>query len=511
MLAGAGSGKTKTLTSRYCYLVQELGISPENILCATFTNRAAAEMKSRVRKTLGGLDTGYICTFHSFCTLFLREEINRLNFPKDFVILDKEDWRAIMLRIFADMNLTLKETTVQAKIDQVIEGKKLEADTYIDYIYKMNNEELKELWQKKGTDQNKEIFLRYLYEQKKCFGVDFNDLINFTVYILENFPETREKWQEMMQYVMVDEFQDVSGKQYRITQILSAKHKNLFIVGDSDQTIYSWRGSHVKMILDFDKVYPLAKTVLLNKNYRSTPEILTAANTLIKCNTVRYPKELIPLAEHSKKPLYFHAKSEADEAQWICKKIKELYAEKKQTVRLRDIAILYRAHYVSRSIEEALIQADIPYKILAGTEFYGRKEIKDCICYLRMLTSADDTAFFRTINTPSRKIGKTKLKFLRDFAEQNNCTAYEALQKNAETQMFRGTGAAAYIRAIEETKAKTESLPLSDIFQAILDASGYEAFLRLEAAQDRLDNLAELKQAVTRESVDDDTTLQGFL
>ncbi|MBO5606427.1 MAG: UvrD-helicase domain-containing protein [Treponema sp.] len=528
VLAGAGSGKTRALTGRYCYLVRDLGISPKNILCVTFTNRAANEMKIRVRKELGDQDLGCICTFHAFCTLLLHEDINRLNFPKDFVILDKEDWREIMLRIFADMNLTLKETTVQRKIDEVLEGKKTHADTYVDYIYKLNNEELKAKWSdpEHPLEQNREIFLRFLYEQKKCFGVDFNDLINFATYILENFPDVREKWQDRMQYVMVDEFQDVSAKQYRIAQILSAKHKNLFIVGDSDQTIYSWRGSHVKLILDFDKEYPDAKTILLDKNYRSTPEILAASNSLISKNKVRYPKTLMATCPSNKKPLYFHAESDTAEAEWICRKISELVkkgdGKSHGKIRHRDIAVLYRSHFLSRSLEEAFIKNDIPYRILAGTEFYGRREIKDAICYLRMLTVRDDTAFFRTINTPSRKIGKTKQKFIREYAESHNCSAYTALKENVSTAMFKGTGAKAYIQAIESV---TDMLPhpessaptihtqakLGDIFQAVLDRSGYEAFLRLEADQDRLDNVAELKRAVNEAGLDDDTTLEGFL
>lgn len=526
VLAGAGSGKTRALVSRYCYLVRDAGVSPENILCVTFTNRAANEMKLRVRRELGDMDLGYICTFHAFCTLVLHEDANRLNFPKDFVILDKQDWRDIMLRIFADMNLTLKETTVQQKIDSVLEGKKLQADTYVDYIYKLNNEELKAKWTnpEKPLDTNQEIFLRFLYEQKKCFGLDFNDLINFALYLLENFSDVREKWQERMQYVMVDEFQDVSGKQYRIAQILSARHKNLFIVGDPDQTIYSWRGSHVRMILDFDKKYPTAKTLLLRKNYRSTPEILRASNTLISHNSERYPKDLMAQNPPGKKPLYFHASGDAEEAAWICGKIRELTGEGEdgEKISLHDIAILYRAHYQSRVLEETFVKSDLPYRILAGTEFYGRKEIKDSIAYLRMLTAADDNSFFRTINVPSRKIGMTKQKFIREYAESHGISAYEALRQNLEDPLFKKSKASSYVEAVESVREllhksedaesdEFQSVKLGDVFQAILDRSGYEAFLRLEADQERLDNLAELKRSVNEAGLDDDMTLELFL
>ncbi|MBQ9537677.1 MAG: UvrD-helicase domain-containing protein [Treponema sp.] len=528
VIAGAGSGKTRALTSRYCYLVRDLGISPKNILCVTFTNRAANEMKARIRSRLGDMDMGLVCTIHAFCTQLLHEDIHALNFPADFIVLDKEDWRAILLRVFADMKLTLKETTIQRKIDEVLEAKKTNADSYIEYIYKMNNEELKEKWSVPGISQNQEIFLRFLYEQKKCFGVDFNDLINFALYILENFPDIRSKWQDRMQYVMVDEFQDVSAKQFRIAQIHSAKHGNLFIVGDSDQTIYSWRGSHVRLILDFDKTYPGTTDIILDKNYRSTPPILKAANQLISVNTVRYPKDLKAVKKEGRKPLYFHAAGEAEESEWICSQISNLVKKGwddgsgRREVKYSDCAVLYRAHYISRSLEETFIKKDIPYRILAGTEFYGRREIKDVVCYLRMLTCADDISFFRTVNMPSRKIGKTKQNAIREYAESHNCTAYQALKELVESSGFRGTGAGAYIEAIEsvrqmmsEAGANTPVLhkraSLGDILQAILDKSGYEAFLRLEADQDRLDNLAEFKRAVNEAGLDDDMTLESLL
>lgn len=507
VLAGAGTGKTRALTSRYCYLTDTLGVAPKNIVCMTFTNRAANEMKHRIRTVLGDMDLGYICTFHAFCVQLLKEDIHVLNFPKNFIILDVEDQKQMLLRIFEEMGLTLRETTIKRTIDEVLEAKKLFATSYIDYIYELNNEELKAKFTQ-TTDRNEEIFLRYLYEQKKCFGCDFNDIINFASYILDHFPEVLKKWQDRMQYVMVDEFQDVSQRQYNIARLLAGKHGNLFIVGDPDQTIYSWRGSHVKLFLDFDKVYPSAKTILLTTNYRSIPEILHASNVLIEKNIIRFPKKLIPTKPSGELPLYNHLSNEKEEAEWI---YKEIYELAKVGVSLNKIAILYRAHYLTRPLEECFIEKGLSYKIFSGIEFYGRKEIKDIICYLRMLTSADDMAFLRTINNPSRKIGKKKIGFLKDYAEENNLSLYHALKDNGNNPLFRGTLAVQYVEAIESVKQFVHTDKLGDILQMLLDRSGYEEFLRLQGDQERLDNVAELKRSIENAGQDDDATLEDFL
>lgn len=507
VLAGAGTGKTRALTSRFCYLTDTLGVAPKNILCVTFTNRAANEMKQRIRGALGDMDLGYICTFHAFCVQLLKEDIHVLNFPKNFIILDVEDQKQLLLKIFEEMNLTLRETTIKRTIDEVLEAKKLFATSYIDYIYELNNEELKERIAI-TTNRNDEIFLRYLYEQKKCFGCDFNDIINFASYILEHFPDVLKKWQDRMQYVMVDEFQDVSKRQYKIAQMLSGKHGNLFIVGDPDQTIYSWRGSHVKLFLDFDKVYPEAHTIVLDTNYRSTPEILTASNTLIEKNVIRFPKELRPTKSSGGLPLFNHAKSEKEEAEWIYEEINQLC---KSGVSLNKIAVLYRAHYLTRPLEECFIEKGLSYKIYSGIEFYGRKEVKDIICYLRMLTSADDIAFLRTINNPSRKIGKKKIEYLKQYAETTNSSLYTALKESLHSSLFAGTRATRYVQAIESVKEDMQGNQMGDIMQMVLDRSGYEEFLRLQGDQERLDNVAELKRAIENAGQDDDATLEDFL
>jgi len=480
---------------------------PKNILCVTFTNRAAQEMKRRIRTALGDLDLGFICTFHAFCVQLLKEDIHVLHFPKNFIILDMEDVKQIVLKIFTDMGLTLKDTTIQRTVDEVIEAKKLYATTYIDDIYLLDNEQLKARFAT-AKSRDDEIFLRYLYEQKKCFGCDFNDLINLATYILENFADIREKWQKRMHYVMVDEFQDVSKRQYKLARLLSGKHSNLFIVGDPDQMIYSWRGSHLKLFLDFDKTYPAAKTITLTTNYRSTPQILAASDNLIAKNTIRYPKSLVAAKPPGDRPLYFHAKSDAEEARWITDKIRAL---SDGGATFGEHAVLYRSHYLSRALEEHFVEAQIPYRILSGIAFYSRKEIKDIISYMRMVTAADDLAFLRTINTPPRRLGRKKIDRLKIHAERDGRSLYETLKSNLAADWMKGTKAALYVEAIEFMRAHRAGMALGDALQTFLDRVGYEEFLRLQGDQDRLDNLAELKQAVEAMSLDADTTLEDFL
>lgn len=507
VIAGAGSGKTRALTSRYCYLVSELDIAPGSILCVTFTNRAANEMRSRIRKELGDMDLGFICTFHAFAVQFLKQEINVLNYPKEFVIMDEDDVRSTLLKIFDDMGITSRELTVRKAVDTILGPRKTAAVNYIDDIFLLNNEELKKKYLHAGSLEEA-VFLRYLYEQKKSFGLDFDDLINFTVYILGRFPDIRAKWAAKMEYIMVDEFQDVSERQYAIARCLSERHGNLFIVGDPDQTIYSWRGSHFRLFLDFDREFPDCRTVVLDINYRSTPEILTAANSLIVHNTVRYPKSLRPVKPSGARPLYNHAKDEKDEAAWIAGILTEAAACGSP---LSQFAVLYRAHHQSRALEECFIEKKIPYVIYSGIEFYGRKEVKDLICYMRMAVYGDDMSFRRTVAVPPRRIGKKKMQFLSDYAETRGTTLYEALKDNYRGEVFRGTDAASYVRCIEDAKALAGDPDLGNFLQRLMDTSGYERYMRLQGDQERLDNMAELKRAIIEYAKDPDATLPDFL
>jgi DNA helicase-2/ATP-dependent DNA helicase PcrA len=306
----------------------------------------------------------------------------------------------------------------------------------------------------------------------------------------------------------VDEFQDVSLRQYKIAQALAGKHGNLFIVGDPDQTIYSWRGSHIKLFLNFGKEYPDAKTLVLTTNYRSTPEILAASNALIEKNEVRFPKSLSAVKGHGEKPLYRHAVSEKNEAEWICSEISRLRGE---GVSLSRFAVLYRAHYLTRPLEECFIKKDLPYKLFCGVEVYGRREIRDVICYMRRVTSGDDVAFLRTVGVPPRKIGKKRLDSLKEYAERRGLSLYDALRETCRSRLFHGTRADRYVDAVETVRRRRASMTMGDALQALLDVSGYEEYMRLQGDQERLDNIAELKRAVESAGEDEDASFEDFL
>ena len=490
IVAGAGSGKTRALTHRFAYLVNELGISTSNILCVTFTNKAANEMKKRIRMMIGDNDTGYINTFHGFCVQELKEDIHVLNYPKNFIIFDTEDVNTILHIVFDDMGLNSKNYTFPTIVDMITERKNREP--YLLDILNTSHDELK-LKIANARNQQDAIFYRYLYEQKKCFALDFDDLINFTLYILENHEDIRQKWQKRLQYIMVDEFQDVNVRQYRLAQILCEYHQNLFIVGDPDQTIYSWRGARVEYILNFDKEYPTAQTIIMDKNYRSSPNIVHASNSLIKKNKKRIEKTLVPMKQLEIPVIYNHNKTTGQEAEWIANQIRTLQEAGK---RLRDMAILYRSHFISRSFEEIFIKQKIQYVIYSGIEFYKRKEIKDVLCYLRMIANADDIAFLRIVNLPKRNIGEKRIVYLKDYADKTNCSLYQGLLHNIEEDIFNKTQAKVFIALVEKYKIVYENMKLSELLTDVLNESGYEALLRTNGEQERLDNLAELKQSV---------------
>lgn len=549
VIAGAGSGKTRALSTRFAYLVNELGILPENILCVTFTNKSAAEMRARIHNLTGDNDTGFINTFHGFCVSVLQEESNSIQYPKSFLILDNSDINQMLQIIYDERNLTLRDMTFGQARD-MIEMEKI--FNRPDYYKDMITMSLEVLHQKYLSAKNARdiIFYGYLYQEKKCFALDYNDLLKFTLYIFQKNKEIREKWQNRLEYIMIDEFQDIDFIQYELMKVLCGYHKNLFVVGDPDQTIYTWRGANVKYLLDFDKEFPGTKTIMMMENYRSTPEILAVANSLISKNKMRIKKDLIPMKntssrikneQHCKtecregeaissindenflrcsatcnddanqKPICYFSQNIDDEAKWICSEILKQVQNNKTT--LSDICILYRAHYVTRTIEDELNKQKIPYTIYSGVQFYDRAEIKDALSYLRMICYKDDLSFLRVRNVPKRNLGERRIEFLKNFAEKNNCSLYDSLLKNQENEIFKGTKANNFIKLVEYYSKNYKNMQISELISKIIDGSGYEKALRTEGSQERLDNLAELKQSIFEYEVNcgEEATLEHYL
>ncbi len=492
VIAGAGSGKTRALSHRFAFLVNEVGILPGNILCVTFTNKAANEMRQRIHNLTGDNDTGFINTFHGFCVSVLQEDSHAIQYPKSFFVLDNSDINQMLQIIYEERGLTLRDMSFSQARDMIEMLKCVERpDYYLDLV----NLSLEGLHEKylTATDKKDIIFYGYLYQEKKCFGVDYNDLIKLTLYIFEENEDIRLKWQKRLEYIMIDEFQDIDPLQYRLMEVLCAYHKNLFIVGDPDQTIYTWRGANVSYLLHFDDRFPGTQTIMMMQNYRSTPEILHAVNSLIDKNKTRMKKELIPTLPSGEKPLCHHADTSENEAKWIAEKMKELLDS---GIPYHDMTVLYRAHYVTRSVEDALRKAQIPYTIYSGVQFYDRMEIKDALAYLRMIAYQDDLSFRRVINTPKRNMGEKRMKFLEEFTEEHGGTLWEALQKAQDNAIFSGTRAKEFIALIKTFMQTFEGRQISEVMSDLVDQSGYEKMLRTEGSQERLDNLAELKQSI---------------
>ena len=507
IIAGAGTGKTKALTYRYAYLVNELGISTSNILCVTFTNKAAREMSKRIRQMIGDSDTGYICTFHGFCVKLLREDIHAINYPQNFVVMDSDDTEEILKTVYENAHIQSRTYTFDMARDH-ISAMKGEMQ-HISYLADISNDRLLADYEK-ATEIPEKIFLGYLYEQKKVYGLDYDDLITMALHILQTDAEKCRKWQERMMYVMVDEFQDVSGNQYALAEVLSGYHRNLFVVGDPDQTIYTWRGAKIEYILEFDKYHEGTQTIFLDTNYRSTPDILAVSNSLIEKNRNRLPHRLVAVKAPGMRPLYVHSRTTGDEAQWITNEIKKLVLD---GAKYSDIAILYRSHFVSRSIEEAFIKSKIPYILYSGMEFYKRKEIKDVLAYLRMVAYADDLSFRRVINEPKRNFGKKRMSMLKSYCDGHRCSLYNGLQDLLDEKTVKSTGASEFVDVIETFRKTYREKSLSNLVTELLDATGYEAMLRQAGEQERLDNLAELKQSIGEyeKTSGEENTLEEYL
>ena len=498
VVAGAGTGKTKALTHRYAYIVNVLGIDPANILCLTFTNKAAAEMRSRIAGMVHSGDyNDFVCTIHGFCVKFLRKEIYRLGFPKSFTVLDEEDCKAIAKEAMDEMGLKRTEKTVKMFLEEIGASKALQGyiGTYMLPGAKVSDNQRK-------TSK----MAAYVSRQMKNYALDFDDLLNLTRYILDRFPEALAWWQEALNYIMVDEAQDCNTDDWDLIERLAGGHRNLFIVGDPDQAIYEWRGARPDLFVNFGS----DKDIILDENYRSTPKILDVANCVISNNRNRIPKDLFTRKEEGKPIIHFHGKSETEETDWIISQIRTL---RERGVKLNDIAILYRSTYLSRALEQALLNAKIDYTIWGGTRFFERREIKDALSYLRLINNQDDDiSFRRIINVPSRKIGRKFMDSLEAAAERDGISLYSALQIHISE--FDKPEARAFIDVIEDGKQFALGGSISDLLNRVLEGSGLKKAIREDQDEERLENLDELLSSIKfyeRSRSEEEVTLSDYL
>lgn len=477
VVAGAGTGKTRALTARYAYLVNEVGVSPAHVLCLTFTNKAAREMSQRIAGLVGrGEVNDYVCTIHGFCVKVLRRDIYRLGFPQPFSILDLEDCKQVADEVMEELGLKRSDVTVK-KILEEVASRKAEGPYVERYM--------------QGGYQTvaNDAFTLYLTKQLQRFALDFDDLINFTLYLFATYEEVRSYWQNELQFVMVDEAQDCNHADWSIINTIAEKYRNLFVVGDPDQAIYTWRGAAPELFVRFVPT----KDVMLNENYRSTAAILRVANEVIRHNANRIPKELYTRAGQGEAVVHLHAKSEQAQAQRIALEIVKLAA---RGVRYSEMAVLYRAAYLSRAVEQALVRRRIPYKIWGGIRFFERREVKDALGYLRLIARDDDMAFARVVNVPSRGVGRVYLARLRAAAREERSSLYAALKRHLGERGFRQKKVKEFVEAIEECRAAEAGSSIVDLLDRVLITSGLKEAIRLDGDEDRLENLQELLDSI---------------
>lgn len=479
VMAGAGSGKTRVLTLRIAHLINDCGVYPDNILAVTFTNKAAREMKERIAKYINkNVSKMWVSTFHSICARILRMEIEYIpGYTKNFTIIDEDDSTKIISEIIDEFNL---------------DTKRYNAKNIRNKISKLKNLTIPSL----DGDTEKRIYESYQNKTRFLNLVDFDDLLLLTLRLFKENKDVLEKYQNRFLYIHVDEFQDTNTPQYQIIRLLGYNHTNVFIVGDQDQSIYSFRGAKVENIDRFREDFPATKVIMLEHNYRSTTPILNAANSVILHNNNRYKKNLYTDVLEGEKPGYYIASSAYDEAMFVVDKIKEL---KLAGFKYSDFALLYRANALSRGFEDVFLRQGIPYVIYGGLSFFARKEIKDMVAYLRTIVFKDDFSLRRIINEPKRKIGETMVKKLTDCANENKCSLFDAI----DYMPHSGQG---YTNLIEfkfmilelYDDLCDESKELTSIIDAILEKSGYYTMLKAqgEDGKDRLENIKELKTVI---------------
>ena len=499
IIAGAGSGKTRVLTMRIAYLIEQKGVKPYHILAITFTNKAAREMKTRINDMLGDNGTGcHISTIHSLCMRILAEDITALNYPKNFTVIDADDQRQILKEAYKEIGIDKKEYPYGGMLDYIANNKYMNVDPAkaMEFAY----------GEPKIVNRAK-VYEYYDKRLHQLYALDFDDLILFTTRLFELFPAILEKWSSKFHYIHVDEFQDVDREQYKLIKLLSTVHDNVYVVGDPDQTIFTWRGADVNIIVHFDRDFENTKTIILNQNYRSTNNILSGANSLIKNNKARLDKELFSKNGDGSKIIHKTCMSETGEANYVISQIMKLHGD---GYNYKDMAVLYRANYLSREVEKVLIENRINYVIYGGLRFYERMEVKDILSYLRMITRADDLAFVRIINTPRRAIGPKTIDAIQAMAMEKGISMYEVIKqglypKNKET--FDR-----FVRMVEKWREDMKNGDLELLLQEVLDDSGYRTMLEKDGETERLENIKSLLDDIKQYSQDyPDSSLDEYL
>lgn len=506
IMAGAGSGKTRVLTHRIAYLLEEKGVPPRNILAITFTNKAAREMRDRVIDLVGkDAENMWVSTFHSMCVRILRRDIDRIGYDRNFTILDSADQVSVVKQVLKNLNLDPKQYDPRAML-AAISSAKNELISDQDYEKKAGN-----FFER----QVARVYSGYQQTLRKNQSLDFDDLIMQTIVLFQRVPETLEYYQRRFQYIHVDEYQDTNHAQYMLVKQLASRFHNICVVGDSDQSIYRWRGADITNILDFEKDYPNAQTIFLEQNYRSTKYILQAANHVIENNRSRKPKKLWTENEKGEKITYYQGVTEREEALFVVDEIRSLIQE---GYRPDEIAILYRTNAQSRIMEDVLLKSNITYQIVGGMRFYDRKEIKDMLAYLRLITNPnDDISFERIVNEPKRGIGRTTLERLQNYAALHDISLFETVKEVDFTGVSKRAANALveFGELIESLAQQQEYLTATDMVEQVLERTGYEDMLKREGtleAQSRLENLEEFKTVTQEfEKNAEDKTLVSFL
>ena len=509
ILAGAGSGKTRVLTHRIAYLIDEMGVNPWNILAITFTNKAAGEMRERVDRIVGfGSESIWVSTFHSTCVRILRRHIDRLGYDTNFTIYDTDDQKTMMKDVCKLLQIDTKIYKERNLLAAISSAKN---EFISPQEYELNAE----------GDYNKQKIAKVYWEYEKQMrannALDFDDLLVKTVQLLQTQPDVLEYYQERFRYIMVDEYQDTNTVQFRLISILARKYKNLCVVGDDDQSIYKFRGANIKNILDFESVFEDAHVIKLEQNYRSTETILNAANAVIANNIGRKQKRLWTENGEGEKIQFKQFDDAFEEANFVARDIQKHVDEGTRTY--KDHAILYRTNAQSRIFEEKFIVANIPYKVVGGVNFYARREVKDLLAYLKTIDNGkDDLAVRRIINVPKRGIGLTTINRVQENAQERGVGFYEALRT---ADMIPGIGRGAsklesFMALMEHFKEQAKKLTISDLMQLVIDMTGYEEELKEEGQEEfekRKENIDELMSKIVsyEESCEDYPTLSGFL